>query len=309
MNRRKLCTSLDTIRTLVREGHPDIEGSVALEKCAILGRNRFVFQAVDNLLKEQEIAYYKKLSTANYQSVSDVVSEFELALRVLANPLDRLHVGMLARCWGIGETADDVYGDISLRDATGLDVLTRAAEGASSGSSTTVMRAVDKLEWSEQRFKFAQALASLEKDAATMQEEERAQVMEDVKEWRKHWDFFVRSESGGHHNVAMFLSQVALGTTQQPNHEGVALLTVHSAKGMEFDVVFVIGMSEGTFPDYRAKGSALVEEGRNAFVAVTRSRRLLYLTYPHNKMMPWGDTKIQQPSRYLTTLGMPKVRY
>ena len=169
------------------------------------------------------------------------------------------------------------------------------------------MRAVGKLEWSEQRFKFAQALASLEKDAAAMREEERAQVMEDVKEWRKHWDFFVRSEPGGHHNVALFLSQVALGTTQQPNHEGVALLTVHSAKGMEFDVVFVIGMSEGTFPDYRAKGSALIEEGRNAFVAVTRSRRLLYLTYPHKKVMPWGDTRIQQPSRYLRTLEMPRL--
>jgi DNA helicase-2/ATP-dependent DNA helicase PcrA len=296
---------VNTIRTLVREGHPDIEGSVTLEKCAILGRNRFVFQAVEELLKEQGIAYYKKLSTANYQSVSDVVAEFELALRVLSNPLDRLHVTTLARRWGVGENADDVYGDISLRDATGLDVLARAAEKASRGSSTIVMRAVGKLEWAEERFKFAQALAALEKDAGAMEEEDRAQVMEDVKEWRKHWDFFVRSEPGGHHNVAMFLSQVALGTTQQPSHEGVALLTIHSAKGMEFDVVFVIGMSEGTFPDYRAKGAALVEEGRNAFVAVTRSRRLLYLTYPHKKMMPWGDMKIQQPSRYLKTLGTP----
>ena len=121
---------LDTIRTLMQDGHPDIEGPVTLEKCAILGRNRFVFHAVENLLKEQEMVYYKKLSTANYQSVSDMVSEFELALRVLANPLDRLHVGMLARCWGIGETADDVYGNISLRDATGLDVLAKAAEEA-----------------------------------------------------------------------------------------------------------------------------------------------------------------------------------
>ena len=69
-------------------------------------------------------------------------------------------------------------------------------------------------------------------------------------------------------------------------------MTVHSAKGMEFDLVFLIGMNEGTFPDYRAnRQTQLAEEKRNAFVAVTRSRCLLYLTYPVQKMTPWGDTK------------------
>jgi DNA helicase-2/ATP-dependent DNA helicase PcrA len=68
---------------------------------------------------------------------------------------------------------------------------------------------------------------------------------------------------------------------------------------MEFDVVFLIGMTEGTFPDYRAKGNALEEESRSAFVAVTRSKRLLYLTYPEKRIMPWGDIKRQQPSRYI----------
>ena len=61
---------------------------------------------------------------------------------------------------------------------------------------------------------------------------------------------------------------------------------------MEFDVVFVIGMSDGTFPDYRARtGKERAEERRNAFVACTRSQRLLYLSYPRVKMMPWGDTR------------------
>ena len=69
---------------------------------------------------------------------------------------------------------------------------------------------------------------------------------------------------------------------------------------MEFDVVFVVGMNEGTFPDFRAKGHALLEEQRNAFVAVTRSRRLLYLTRPEMKEMPWGDVKRQQRSRFLS---------
>lgn len=97
------------------------------------------------------------------------------------------------------------------------------------------------------------------------------------------------------------MSNKALGATQQAAREGVALLTVHSSKGLEFDVVFVAGMVEGVFPDYRAVGKAkeMAEEARNAFVAVTRSKRLLYLSYPRVRKMPWGDTKVQQPSRYL----------
>ena len=55
--------------------------------------------------------------------------------------------------------------------------------------------------------------------------------------------------------------------------EGVALLTVHSSKGLEFDVVF-LATAEGTFPDWRATGAKeQAEEVRNAFVAVTRSKR------------------------------------
>jgi DNA helicase-2/ATP-dependent DNA helicase PcrA len=73
---------------------------------------------------------------------------------------------------------------------------------------------------------------------------------------------------------------------------------------MEFDVVFVIGMCEGTFPDYRARRAPeMAEEWRNAFVAVTRSRRLLYLTFPAKRMMPWGDTRDQTRSRFLTTIA------
>jgi DNA helicase-2/ATP-dependent DNA helicase PcrA len=82
----------------------------------------------------------------------------------------------------------------------------------------------------------------------------------------------------------------------------LALLTVHSAKGMEFDVVFLIGMTEGTFPDYRAKGRSLAEEGRSAFVAVTRSKRLLYITYPKTRVLPWGAIRTQRPSRYVSAI-------
>ncbi len=86
--------------------------------------------------------------------------------------------------------------------------------------------------------------------------------------------------------------------------DGLGLITVHSAKGLEFDVVVVMGMVEGIFPDYRAKGLSLEEEKRNAFVAITRSMRLLAMSYSKARMMPWGSLRQQQPSGYLRDVGL-----
>jgi DNA helicase-2/ATP-dependent DNA helicase PcrA len=288
------------IRVLLSEGHPDIEGNISLGRCAVLGRNRFVFGALEEELKNQSLPFYKKFSSAAYQSESDIVEQFELALRLLANPRDRLHLGILAKAWGaqIAET-DLLSGTLGSNPLTLIQTL---ANGAQKGCAQAVMDAVTAMQWTGDDFRFLNALAKIEGIANGLAEEDRALVLQDTREWKKHWDYYVRSEPGGLHSITSFLGQVALGTTQQPKDDGLALLTVHSAKGMEFDVVFLICMTEGTFPDYRAKGPSLEEERRSAFVAVTRSKRLLYITYPRTRVMPWGDTKMQQPSRYLSDL-------
>lgn len=289
---------------LVENGHPDIEGPITFERCAVLGRNKFVFGQILEVFQERGIPYHKKLTTANVESGSELVTLFELALRILANPLDRLHVAMLAKSCGAGTTADEIYEGLDLREMTGEDVLQNLKQKAVGKNASPICKAVECLEWTPANFKLIPALNCLEESAAGLDDETRNRVLKDIKDWRQHWNYFVRAEHGGTHSLGSFLSQVALGTTQQPNLEGTALLTVHSSKGMEFDVVFVIGMNEGTFPDYRARGDDLEEERRNAFVAVTRSRRLLYLTYPEQKLMPWGDLKYQEPSRFLAPIQM-----
>ena len=294
----------DRIQQLVAEGHPDVEGGVTLEKCAVLGRTKFVFTRLVETLKARNIEAFKKLSAGTVESGSDLVRQFELALRVLANPLDRLHVGLLAKEWKLALRAEDVYQGRDTRELTGMDVLGFLTNKASSKDAGAVHNAVRSLQWTATDFKLVPGLDRLGEEAKGLDEADRSAVEQDIREWKQHWDYYVRSEAGGAHSVGTFLSQVALGTTQQPGHDGVALLTVHSAKGMEFDVVFVIGMCEGTFPDYRAKREPeMAEERRNAFVAVTRSRRLLYLTFPAEKIMPWGDTRHQSPSQFLTTIA------
>lgn len=81
------------------------------------------------------------------------------------------------------------------------------------------------------------------------------------------------------------------------------------SKGLEYDVVFIMGLNEGVFPDYRAVNAyqynndskQLTEERHNMFVSITRSKRLCYVTYPLSKNTPWG-IKYQKPSRYIKEL-------
>ena len=81
-------------------------------------------------------------------------------------------------------------------------------------------------------------------------------------------------------------------------------MTVHSAKGLEFDYVFLIGMEEGIFPHNNSFGdnSALEEERRLCYVAVTRAKRKLWLVNAQRRMY-FGETSCNPPSRFIDEMG------
>lgn len=284
---------IDKLQQFFTNGHPDVEGEIGPSTCAVLGRNRFVLLAIERELKARKIPYYKHV-TANHENESDIVDDFILALRVLANPRDRLHFSALEKRWQILE---------KISEERVIDDLSKMAEGAGIHAKT-VVDAIKLIEKNPPRIDMMAALNLLTKYADTLDEADRLPIYEDVAVFRQEWDQFLKSDA--HRSVGSFLSSKALGATQKTSKEGVALLTVHSSKGLEFEVVFVPGMAEGTFPDYRSlnKPKDLLEEGRNAFVAITRSKRILCLSYPRQKLMPWGDTRSQLPSRYLRQVGL-----
>jgi DNA helicase-2/ATP-dependent DNA helicase PcrA len=282
----------DELQRLFSEGHPDVEGIIDPSKCAILGRTRFALLAVETVLKERKIVYYKRLS-ANHENASQAVDDFQLALRVLANPKDRLHLSALAKKWRVAEPpiVTDYLAALKLMAVTANDPRALAIYGA-----------IVTVEGNQSRLDLMPALKILEDYADGLGEADRLAIYEDVAVFRQEWDQYLRA-AGGTKALSSFMSSKALGNTQKAVREGVALLTVHSSKGLEFDVVFMAGMAEGTFPDYRATGAKeLGEEKRNAFVAVTRSKRLLYLSYPATRVMPWGGVRSQGRSRYLSGL-------
>nr|VFK61035.1 MAG: DNA helicase-2 / ATP-dependent DNA helicase PcrA [Candidatus Kentron sp. UNK]VFK69582.1 MAG: DNA helicase-2 / ATP-dependent DNA helicase PcrA [Candidatus Kentron sp. UNK] len=291
---------LEYLESLMANGHPDIEGEITLEQCALLGRNRYVFHAMEELLKEKGWPYYKQLST-QHEDESDLLQDFELCLRLLSNPDDRLHLGVLLTRWDI----DD--GGLMDRQSIECEELIAVLEGKlPDDQRRVVLDAIQRMGLIETDPRFLKGLDRLEEYANQQEEEdERAIILQDIARWRKDWDIFLRSRSGGERSLRAFLGYIALGGAQQPKGDGLALLTVHSAKGLEFDVVVVMGMMEGVFPDYRATSqAALEEERRNLFVAVTRSRRLLCFSYADSRVMPWGEEREQRPSRFLNELDL-----
>ncbi len=104
--------------------------------------------------------------------------------------------------------------------------------------------------------------------------------------------------------LADFLDRVALvaDADQIPDHEGgvVTLMTLHTAKGLEFPVVFLTGMEDGVFPHARALADTgeLAEERRLAYVGITRARQRLFLTGARVRSA-WGSPAENPPSRFL----------
>lgn len=117
-------------------------------------------------------------------------------------------------------------------------------------------------------------------------------------------------------DLVEFLSQLSLLTNldtendrdrdrgREPDDEKVRLSTIHQAKGLEFDVVFVIMLCDGLFPSSRAieSGDGDEEERRLFYVAVTRARKELYLSYPKIRTTPGMGETFQVASRFLTEI-------
>lgn len=110
-------------------------------------------------------------------------------------------------------------------------------------------------------------------------------------------------ENDDENALSDFLAEVSLLSDQDDlanNDDQVALMTLHAAKGLEFPVVFLVGMEDGLFPLSRAlmEDDQLEEERRLAYVGITRAKRELFLTNAYSRMM-YGRMQNNPPSRFL----------
>ncbi len=111
------------------------------------------------------------------------------------------------------------------------------------------------------------------------------------------------SDAGETATLTGFLEEISLISDidkYDENSDSVVLMTVHSAKGLEFPVVFLAGVEEGIFPSSQCIGSEeeISEERRLAYVAITRAKEKLYITHTKNRMM-YGKTSFNPLSRFV----------
>lgn len=270
--------------------HQDIEGKIVYEKIAVLARNRYLFNRLQETFIEKEIPFWYKSSAGPFKIESDVIKIFDYALRIKLNPRDALHKMNLLKLLGL--------------KALKFDDLSILIDSVESTLNNRILLSVLKLKADGSNFR--SSLDKIQKyicsDSTTFDDNERNRIINDVIELKNRWTNYARKTDK--ESLQSFKIAFSLGQTEpltQP--KGVTLSTIHTMKGQEYDIVFIIGLDQETFPDYRAVrvgGNEMLQERNNLYVAFTRAKRFLYVSWPRQRVMPWGDIKIRARSEFLT---------
>ncbi len=144
----------------------------------------------------------------------------------------------------------------------------------------------------------------LSKEDSVENESRRDNIHELIEDVRTFEDSLIETGECDLVTLSMYLDNVSLrsdlDSEAQSEHGAVTLTTIHSAKGLEFDYVYVVGMAQNIFPSQRAlaESNGLEEERRLCYVAITRAAKGLVLTNAHEYMLK-GDTQSFKPSQFL----------
>lgn len=296
-----------SIQSLLTVGsHIEIEGAITLENIVVIARNRFVFSKLEIALEESEIAFNIKVGEREKLPVTFFGQVLDASIRLKLNPSD----------WVDGKKLCKLLAITSPTEWGGDDLLNRLKNdyASSKGDQYTLIEQlltkVEELNFENPNIlKFEQTFEGEIRELAVNEDDEDKRLeydrsLAELQEFSGRWTRFRTLGLGN--TLSAFRNATALGKlNSEVNEGGLTLSTVHTMKGLEKDVVFLMGFSEGTFPDYRANTLSKVDEERNtAFVAVTRARRWLYITYPRSRMMPWGSPRHQNPSRFITEMSL-----
>lgn len=282
---------VDKIEQLIRDGHPDVEGKITENSIAVIARNRYVFNKLEHELANRNLSFYFKKTISGIENESDLMKVFDLSIRILINSRDYIHLNQLMKLTGYAERGTSSYSD-------GLSIIKNALK---STKYSIIIPALEKL--NKENLNVNNSLGAIQDLLPSFSDDERYLISMDIDQWRKHWTKYCMIVPKENRSLTSFRNLISLGKTAATEaHTGISLLTAHMSKGLQYDVVFVMGLCEGVFPDYRAINEGekqLAQEKNNMYVAVTRAKRLCYMTFPKKKMMPWGDIKYQTPSRYI----------
>ncbi|GAA9140243.1 ATP-dependent helicase [Helicobacter pylori] len=127
------------------------------------------------------------------------------------------------------------------------------------------------------------------------------------KRFNEKMDLLI-SLAKNYQNLGRFLNGTLIGSSEATQGEGVNLLSVHASKGLEFKDVYIIDLMEGRFPNHKLMntGGGIEEERRLFYVAITRAKENLWLSYAKNELRENAKPKEHKPSVFLYEAGLLK---
>jgi DNA helicase II / ATP-dependent DNA helicase PcrA len=251
-------------------------------------------------------------------------------LRLIANPADEVSLRRVLNVpkRGIGDRAEEYVAAYAQRQritfaqalARPADVLGLAARSAAAIEAFNTLigdlrelaetgPVADLAEAVLDRTGYTKALES----SSDLQDASRVENLKELVSVAREFDGSVRGAEG---TLAEFLEQVSLVADADEIPDGedhgglVTLMTLHTAKGLEFPVVFLTGLEEEVFPHQRSLTNAkeLEEERRLAYVGITRAKERLYLTRAISRNW-WGRPSFHEASRFLTEIPADLIEW
>lgn len=285
---------------------------------AILYRTHAQSRALEEVLISRGIPYgiVGGLKFYERKEIKDVLAY----LRLIDNPADilsfRRAVGVPKR--GIGPATLDRL--VEYAGQTGLPILEVAQRSSGAGLTRAAAAKVEtfaamvlELRRRSESLSVGELVDAVANETGLMKELKaegeleamaRVENIQELKTVAMAFEPPTGEEYEGLSLLGHFLATVSLvadADTVENGQDKVTLMTLHSAKGLEFPVVFLIGMEEGVFPHSRSIGDdlGLQEERRLCYVGMTRARGRLYLTNAWSRSL-YGQTNYNSPSRFLT---------
>ena len=284
------------------------------EEIAVLVRTASQTRSFEEAFIKESIPYKVVGGLKFYEraEIRDMLAYFRLILQPSDDLAFERIINKPAR--GIGEKTVDKIRDRAKFDKTPLyqTMVNMIEDGEFSGKTRGALENVIALisewrkilpalplgEFAEQVVEESQYMTMLEQDKSV----EAPGRIENIKELLN-----VMSDTETYPNLATFLEHVSLVIDNEYNNNvnKVIISTLHAAKGLEFDAVFLPGWEEGIFPHQKCldcnEDEGLEEERRLAYVAITRAKKILYITMAFNRKL-YGQWQNYLPSRFLNEL-------
>jgi DNA helicase II / ATP-dependent DNA helicase PcrA len=306
---------VDEIRELVRDGIPR-------DQIALLYRSNAQSRVLEHQLFSVGVPYrvYGGLRFFERQEIKHALAY----LRLIANADDDTAFARVVNfpTRGIGSRSLEQLQEAAHRTNSSLYNAAAGLGGKAGNSVGAFIRLIEALRGETAELPLPEVIAHLIERSGLRQhylgEKEGQERLENLDELINAASNFLQEESdtiannGDAGPLASFLAHASLEAGEHQAGEGqeaVQLMTVHAAKGLEFDVVFITGLEQGLFPHENAaqERDGLEEERRLMYVAVTRARQRLYLSHAQTRMLH-GQTRYCLPSAFLEELPEALLR-